>query len=754
MAIAPVIPVKSIPHDNTPEESIPLRILVQLIVFVGIGAMDAVASTDHSIWAIPLSAIGAGWGWYARHKKNTIVKFLIAVAMIAVLVIFLRDLVGRREETRLLLAKLLIQVQVLHSFDLPRRKDLGYSVVIGLILLSVAGTLSQTMTFGLWLLLFLVLAVPFLILDHRSRLGVFTKSWRPHQWGISLGTIVGLLTMSLVLGLTIFALLPRFSGFQLRNFPVSVDVDIPRDTPQGAIITRSNNGNGNQPTIGRDGQGSGGDGSNNSDEPEVLPPLFATEIDSTNMQAGDELKPELVMRVRSQAELFWRVMAYDEYTGKGWRISRNQKELIRTVRRPSFSYEFYLPPDPAYVLDSTNSREVIQTYVITTDRFPNLIPAAAQAVRLFFPSQEVDVDAEWNLRSPGLIPPDLTYTVISAVPVRDRGRLSRATARRYRPDIGRYYLQLTDPTLRSELEAFAQKLIGDRQFQNNFDLTVFLTEALKTNYQIKSLGVQEGQDVVSAFLANGGGQPTHFASTLAVLLRAVGIPSRYVVGFNPGRFNPFTGYYEVQNTDVHSVVEVYFSNVGWVSFDPTPTYPLFPPSLDNDRTFGVLQAFWQWLMGLFPPAVGEFFDQLAQGFIKAIGWLWQLLASWGWAGLVTGVLLVFGVILAGWGLVQLVAHIMDWLYLGRLAPASRAYLQMTRYLAEKGLAKQPQQTPHEYWQMVQSHLTATQAEAVRQITQAYQDWHYGDRAISPQILAHLLRQLTQRGAKKLTYSPS
>jgi len=41
--------------DSTPEESIPLRILVQLIVFWGIAAVDEVAGTDNSVWAIPLS---------------------------------------------------------------------------------------------------------------------------------------------------------------------------------------------------------------------------------------------------------------------------------------------------------------------------------------------------------------------------------------------------------------------------------------------------------------------------------------------------------------------------------------------------------------------------------------------------------------------------------------------------------------------------------------------------------------------------
>ena len=107
------------------EDSIPLRVLVQIFVFISIGAMDSVASSGNSAWAIPLSAIAGVWAWYARRKRNVIVKLFIAIAMIAMLVVFLRDLVRNTDETRLLLARLLIQLQVLHSFDLPRRKDLG-----------------------------------------------------------------------------------------------------------------------------------------------------------------------------------------------------------------------------------------------------------------------------------------------------------------------------------------------------------------------------------------------------------------------------------------------------------------------------------------------------------------------------------------------------------------------------------------------------------------------------------------------------
>jgi transglutaminase superfamily protein len=57
---------------------------------------------------------------------------------------------------------------------------------------------------------------------------------------------------------------------------------------------------------------------------------------------------------------------------------------------------------------------------------------------------------------------------------------------------------------------------------------------------------------------------------MALMLRMAGIPSRVVSGFSPGSYNRDTGEYRVRDLDAHSWVEVYFSGIGWVTFDPTP----------------------------------------------------------------------------------------------------------------------------------------------------------------------------------------
>ncbi|ELS32970.1 MULTISPECIES: transglutaminase TgpA family protein [Pseudanabaena] len=745
------------------EDSIPLRVLVQIFVFISIGAMDSVASSNNSIWAIPLSAIAAVWAWYARRTRNILVKLFIAIAMIAMLVIFLNDIVRQTEETRLLLARLLIQLQVLHSFDLPRRKDLGYSIVIGLILMALAATLSQTMIFALWLMAFLLVGLPILLLDHRSRLGVKTVGFEPEKIGVSLLPLSGLLAIVLVLGLTIFAFLPRLPGFQLRNFPVSVNLSVQRQIPKGGILSRQQqqqqgkNGNGN----GNGGTGTGGTSNGDSD---TLPPLFAPEIDTASSDAkqlNKKRKPELMMRVRSQAELFWRVMAYDQFTGKGWRISRNDPQQIRTVKRNPLNYEFSLPIPtyisigaPKQLVKPLASQEVVQTYTIVSPNFPNLIPAAAVPNQIFFPSEELDIDQEGMLRGPGALPEDLTYTVISNV-VERNPKLLRQSSGEYPRSIRNYYLQVPANLSPRVQETALSFLASARDAQgkpialdNNYDRVIQITQSLKQNYAIKPLGFEESKgDLVSQFVDQGGGEESHFVSTMAIMLRSLGIPSRYVVGFASGKFNPFTGLYEVQNIDTQSMVEVFFPSYGWLAFDPVPNRPIFPPSIENNRTFGAVQTFWSWIAQFLPSSVNNFFNWLFDSIGKFVGSVINWLAEMGWIGIAFGLAIAFGFGIGGWALWQFTIWWWQRQRLQQMPIPQRTYRQMLQWLSEQGKPKSPHQTPQEYVESLSDRLSDRQATAIAQITQIYQDWRYGNRAIGYDLSAELKRLLTQLKSK-------
>jgi len=60
-----------------------------------------------------------------------------------------------------------------------------------------------------------------------------------------------------------------------------------------------------------------------------------------------------------------------------------------------------------------------------------------------------------------------------------------------------------------------------------------------------------------------------FATSMALMARAVGVPSRVVLGFTPGEpINDDT--VQVYDKNAHSWVELWIPSYGWMAFDPTP----------------------------------------------------------------------------------------------------------------------------------------------------------------------------------------
>jgi transglutaminase-like putative cysteine protease len=83
-----------------------------------------------------------------------------------------------------------------------------------------------------------------------------------------------------------------------------------------------------------------------------------------------------------------------------------------------------------------------------------------------------------------------------------------------------------------------------------------------------------GSDDLARFLDDDEGGRTgyceQFASAMAVMARAVGIPSRVAVGFlTPDRVDEDTWQYSAW--DLHAWPELFFPGSGWVRFEPTPS---------------------------------------------------------------------------------------------------------------------------------------------------------------------------------------
>ncbi|MEW5945255.1 MAG: transglutaminase-like domain-containing protein, partial [bacterium] len=155
------------------------------------------------------------------------------------------------------------------------------------------------------------------------------------------------------------------------------------------------------------------------------------------------------------------------------------------------------------------------------------------------------------------------------------------------PAFGTGLLRYTGPSCSEGFEAYCDKsnvtesvaaLVGGITggAGNNSERAVRIGRYLLDNYEydLDTPPYPRGRDVVEYFLFESRrGYCEHFASAFAVMTRAAGLPTRLVTGFNPGRYNPFTGYFEVRGTDAHAWAEVYFPSAGWLPFEATPAGP-------------------------------------------------------------------------------------------------------------------------------------------------------------------------------------
>lgn len=150
------------------------------------------------------------------------------------------------------------------------------------------------------------------------------------------------------------------------------------------------------------------------------------------------------------------------------------------------------------------------------------------------------------------------------------------------PGVAAAYLQLPDklPERVREL-ALAVSAAGTTPYAKAALLQAYLREHYR--YSLMDVAVPaNGQDFTDAFLfGSAGGYCDYFSTSLAVMLRASGVPARWVKGFGPGEVTPDeTGAVQtiaVSTRNAHSWVELYLPGLGWVAMDPTPGFAGFQP---------------------------------------------------------------------------------------------------------------------------------------------------------------------------------
>lgn len=128
-------------------------------------------------------------------------------------------------------------------------------------------------------------------------------------------------------------------------------------------------------------------------------------------------------------------------------------------------------------------------------------------------------------------------------------------------------------TLPERVYELALDITKDKE--TKYDKLKAIEEYLINNYtySLTPGATPEDEDFVDQFLfEKKQGFCTSFATSMAVLGRCIGIPTRYVEGFILDYSAKEDIYYLIRKYKAHSWAEAYFEGVGWIPFEATPPY--------------------------------------------------------------------------------------------------------------------------------------------------------------------------------------
>ena len=264
--------------------------------------------------------------------------------------------------------------------------------------------------------------------------------------------------------------------------------------------------------------------------------------------------------------MYWAARTYDEYQGGQWQTRIGTTQPIG----PTYRSLVYPPWSMREQVQFTFISQIplLKTLYYTNE--PLTISRSAQAV------VSEAADGVMDLNTIVLDPPlkgGEQYTVRSDVP--EPTVLAMQEAGEEYPDwIKQRYLEM--PTNFSpRIVELARQIAGEEK--TPYDKTMAITQYLRRTitYSITVPDPPRNREPLEWFLFDlRAGFCNYYASAEVMMLRSLGVPTRMVVGYAEGTWEPEQASYLVLGKDSHAWPEVYFPNLGWVPFEPTVSQPL------------------------------------------------------------------------------------------------------------------------------------------------------------------------------------
>ncbi|TQR19628.1 transglutaminase TgpA family protein [Psychrobacillus vulpis] len=268
-------------------------------------------------------------------------------------------------------------------------------------------------------------------------------------------------------------------------------------------------------------------------------------------------------------EQYWKIETKDTYTSKGWIQSDTEAQISSYEKENPIALDISPGQEEELAVANILMRQefpfVVQPYGLTSinslEQVTLSLNATNQKISTFRGGDTVPLGSyEVSFREP-------TYS-LQALRETTSESLNGLTTEFNR------YLQLPE-TLPSRVRDLATSITENET--SLYDKAKIIERYFRRNgfsYNQTLAAVPTGDtDYVDQFLFETKlGYCDNFSSSMVVMLRSIGIPSRWVKGFAAGEVDHKENnvpVYEVTNNNAHSWVEAYFPEIGWMPFEPT-----------------------------------------------------------------------------------------------------------------------------------------------------------------------------------------
>lgn len=265
-----------------------------------------------------------------------------------------------------------------------------------------------------------------------------------------------------------------------------------------------------------------------------------------------------VMTYRNEAgtPTFLRSVVLEDFDGDTWR----PREFSPDNAVPAADGPF---ADPSVAASVTG---VPQRYLVTSNALRASwlpVPEHATSVSVdddwfvdhvtgtVFSDRETVPEQTWVVDAQAITPTPAELRAAPDISPEDQGRLKAATP------------------ISATLASTARTVTAGTT--TKYDAAVAIQRWLNA-FTYSTAGVQRSQSAsyLEQFLLDRKGYCEQFAATMALMAIELGIPARVVVGFTSGTLRS-PGEWTVAARDAHAWPELFFSGVGWVRFEPTPS---------------------------------------------------------------------------------------------------------------------------------------------------------------------------------------